>query len=153
VIGIILEVGVKGYNKSRHCVYSLRYHIIFVTKYRYGVIEDSIREELYSIMQDTAIKLKSTILEINGESDHVHFILETPPDASSIALIVNILKSVTSRLLRKKYPALLHRYYGTHSRLWSRSYFAASVGTVSLATLVKYIKNQDRPDSSPTCRG
>jgi len=131
----------------------LRYHVIFVTKYRYKVLVDNIKTELYRNIADTAKKMNCSIIEINGEEDHVHFIIETLPNSGNVSVIVNVLKSVTSRLLRKQHPNLLATYYGDNSKLWSRSYFVATVGDVNLETLKKYIKNQDRGDSSPTCRG
>lgn len=141
------------YKKSRHCVYMIRYHIILITKYRHKVITNEIKNEIYKYLKDAALKLDTRIIEINGEEDHVHFILETKPTTSSISVIINVLKSVSSRLIRKKHNNILKIYYGNTSKFWSRSYFVASVGEVSLDTLKKYIENQDKTNSSPTCRG
>lgn len=141
------------YNKSRHCVHLIRYHIIFVTKYRHPVIRAGVRDTIYATITDVASRMGCRIVEINGEQDHVHFVLESAPSAPGVASVVNSLKSVSSRIARVRHPDLLKQYYGIRSKLWSRSYFAASVGVISLETLTKYIKNQDRGDSSLTCRG
>lgn len=141
------------YNKSRHVVYKLQYHIIFVTKYRRKILTKDIFNSLINIINSVAEKIDCKILEINGELDHIHFILETKPNTSSITTLVTIIKGVSSRLLRKKYPDINNLLYGKKAKLWSRSYFVATVGGVSLDVLKRYIENQDTPNSSPTCRG
>ena len=86
--------------------------------------------------------LSSKLVEFNGETDHVHVLVEYPP-ALSISKIVNALKGVSSRLLRRDFEELRNRSLKEH--LWSPSYFAASCGGVTIETLKKYIEQQDSP--------
>jgi putative transposase len=79
------------------------------------------------------------IIEFNGESDHVHLLIEYPPKLS-ISTLVNHLKGVSSRMYRQKGFNCPHDVH-----LWSPSYFAVSVGGAPLAVLKEYIKNQKSP--------
>jgi putative transposase len=82
------------------------------------------------------------LVEINGERDHVHLLVEYPPSIA-VARLVNSLKGVSSRLLRKERPDLQHRYW--HGVLWSPSYFAASCGGAPIEILRQYIEQQNAP--------
>ena len=83
------------------------------------------------------------LAEFNGESDHVHLLVNFPPKVALSAL-VNSLKGVSSRLLRKQFPALEQRYW--KDVLWSRSYFAASCGGAPLEIIKQYVDQQKTPD-------
>ena len=77
--------------------------------------------------------------EVNGEQNHVHLLIEYPPMVE-ISKLVNSLKGVSSRLLKKQYPEMEKKYY--KGALWSPSYFAASCGGAPLEILKQYIQNQ-----------
>ena len=86
-----------------------------------------------------AQKMNFRILEFNGESDHVHALIEYPPKLS-ISQMVNALKGVSSRRYGQAGNKKPHK-----ESLWSPSYFATSVGGAPLSILKQYIKNQSRP--------
>ena len=83
------------------------------------------------------------MLEFNGEADHLHLLIELPPKAS-ISMVVNSLKTVTARLMRRDHPAHLKKYFWKPV-LWSRSYFVASCGGAPLSVLKRYIEQQAAP--------
>jgi putative transposase len=83
------------------------------------------------------------LAEYNGEAEHVHLLVVYPPTVRLSAL-VNSLKSVSSRRLRQEFPELRQHYWRAQ-RLWSRSYFAGSVGGAPLTVLRQYIEQQRRP--------
>lgn len=127
------------YRKERHSVTDLKIHLVCVTKYRKKIIP---KEGLVLIKEsflEVARKMNFSVLEINGESDHVHALIEYPPKLS-ISQIVNALKGVSSRR------------YGqagfskpSKTSLWSPSYFAISVGGAPIEVLIQYIKDQKSP--------
>lgn len=125
---------------GRTCVTSLQAHLVFVTKYRRGVFNDTILTDMRGIMRDTCKDLGATLIEFNGEDDHVHLLVEYPPKLP-ISTLVNSLKGVSSRLLRKRHHMKTH-----DNHLWSPSYYAASSGGAPLETLKQYIQNQRRPN-------
>jgi putative transposase len=77
------------------------------------------------------------LVEMDGESNHVHLLVTYPPKVSLSAL-VNSLKGVSSRMLRKTHPDIISRYW--KNALWSRSYFAASCGGAPIHIIKQYIE-------------
>lgn len=115
-------------------------HLVFVTKYRRGVLTTEHHARLREIFSDVAADFESDLRECDGEHDHVHLLIDYPPKVS-ISKLVNSLKGVSSRLLRKEFPHIpTHR-----NHLWSPSYFAASCGGAPLDIIKTYIQNQQTP--------
>ncbi|MHB8198994.1 MAG: IS200/IS605 family transposase [Vulcanimicrobiaceae bacterium] len=115
---------------GRHCVSVLHVHLVFVTKYRRHVFSKAILDAMRPTFENVCRDFEASLVEFDGEDDHVH-------------LLVNSLKGVSSRLLRKQYPALVRRYW--KGALWSPSSFAASCGGAPLAIIKQYIENQRTP--------
>ena len=127
--------------QGRHCVFALHVHLIFVTKYRKKVFDGDAIDRLTKHFERVAKDFGAEIIEANGESDHVHLLVEYPPKIS-ISSLVRSLKGVSSRMLRQERPDVAQHYW--KGMLWSPSYFAASCGGAPLEVLKRYIENQDR---------
>ena len=126
--------------KERHSVSDLKVHLVCVTKYRQKVFTNESLKLIEKSFSEVASKMNFNILEFNGESDHIHVLIEYPPKLS-ISLIVNTLKGVSSRRYGKAgYQKPLGK-----SALWSPSYFVSAVGGAPLAVLKSYIKKQGKP--------
>ena len=124
-------------------VYTLTVHIVFVTKYRRKAIDAAMLQRLGGIFRDTCEKWECTLVEFNGESDHVHLLVNFSPQVQLSKLIAN-LKTVSSRLLRKEFQTELERIY-SKPVFWSGSYFGASCGGVTIQTLRDYVERQASP--------
>ena len=127
----------ERYAKNAGAVFSLKLHIVWCPKYRRKVLEGNIEKRLKKLLYEKAKELELTIHALEVMPDHVHIFLEHDP-TRCVAEVVNRLKGYTSRILRDEFTSLRSRL----PTLWSRSYFAASVGTVSEATIRKYIDGQ-----------
>ncbi|BBF23066.1 IS200/IS605 family transposase [Sutterella megalosphaeroides] len=140
------------YDKRRHSVTKLCVHLVFTTKYRRKVMTPPILEEMKVTLRETAEKIGCTVKEINGEEDHIHLLLLFPADMS-ISSMVNSLKTVSSRMIRKNHPNILHG--GNTGLFWSRSYFAATAGGVTVDVLKRYVESQGTRSrhSSPPLEG
>ena len=86
---------------------------------------------------------KGSLVEFNGEADHVHLLIDLPPKAA-LSMLVNSLKTVTARLMRRDHGKHLSQYFWKPV-LWSRSYFVASCGGAPLAVIKKYIEQLEAP--------
>ena len=126
---------------GRHCVFNLHVHLVFVTKYRRKVFTDVLLRELKNSLTSVCTDFEAELVEFNGGIDHVHLLVTYPPKVS-ISELVNSLKGVSSRMLRR-FPSARRGYY--KNVLWSPSYFAASCGGAPLAILKRYIQNQAAP--------
>lgn len=129
--------------KLCHCAYALSYHLELVTKYRRRCLSAQMLDELEVILQEQLSLKGGELVEFNGEQDHVHLLMELPP-SQALASVVNSLKSVSSRMLRKWHGPQLAAHF-KKPVLWSRSYFVSTVGGANLETVMRYIEAQDRP--------
>lgn len=130
------------FKKNRHSVYNLKFHLVVVTKYRNKCITPEMLEDLTTISKDFLEKKGGSLIEMNGESDHIHILFEIPPQVE-LASMVCSLKTVTSRLIRKKYSEYLKKFYW-EPVFWSRSYCILSTGGATIDTIRKYIENQGK---------
>jgi putative transposase len=128
--------------KGRHCVSNLHVHLVFVTKYRFKVLEGYMFDALKAIFDDVCKDFESVLIEFDGEGDHVHLLIEYPPKIS-VSKLVNSLKGVSSRMLKLRHPEVANRYY--KSALWSPSYFAGSCGGAPIEIIRQYIEKQQTP--------
>lgn len=127
--------------KKRHAVYSLTYHIIFVTKYRRPVLTGKVAETLKSECRRLIEEMDGEILEMETDKDHIHILADLCP-TRSVTEQINVLKGVTSRTLRRDYGDLLKQQLWKDS-LWSPSYYVATAGGVTIETLKKYVESQE----------
>lgn len=135
----------KGnYTKSNRSVYRLTVHIVFVTKYRRKTITDEILTRLNQICADTCIKWECSLIEFNGELDHIHLLVDLNPKVAPVKLIANI-KTVTSRLIRQEFAGHLEKFYGDKKVFWTGSYFIASCGGVTIEQLKSYVQDHAYP--------
>ena len=128
------------YRRGRSVVTLLHVHLVFVTKYRRGVLSERAIEVIQEAATKVCANFSAELVEINGEDDHVHLLVHYPPTVA-LSRLVNSLKGVSSRHLRSKaYPEVTEKLWGDH--LWSPSYFAASCGGASIDIVRKYIEEQ-----------
>ena len=133
---------IKGqpYYTNRHSCFLLQYHIVLVTKYRHPILEGKIKESVYTTIQNICDEKGYNILEMTGEPDHVHILLETGTDMKPQEFI-NIIKTKTARFTRRDYWELLKKWYWK-PLFWSDSYFISTVGVNTLDVVKQYIQNQ-----------
>src|SRR6202140_5954898 len=127
---------------GRHCVFELHVHLVFVTKYRYRVLDGDALERLRAIFSKVCVDFEAELVELDGEDNYVHLLVNYPPK-HSISALVNSLKGVSSRMLRWERPDLVRRYW--KGALWSPSYFAASCGGGPRGGLREKNQKQKKP--------
>ena len=131
-------VGMEArYARNAGAVFSLKYHIVWCPKYRRPVLVDRVETRLKELVREIATTRDMTIHALEVMPDHVHAFIESDPRWAPAEIAAKF-KAVTSRVLRAEFPALRSRL----PTLWSRSYFIASVGAVSEATIRRYIVAQ-----------
>jgi putative transposase len=143
-IGIILwsMADDKDLRRGRHCVFKMHVHLVFVTKYRRGVFDGDAINRLRTIFAKVCADFEAQLIEMDGEDDHVHLLVEYPPKVA-VSNLVNSLKGVSSRLLRKERPDIQKRCW--KGVLWSPSYFASSCGGAPISIVRQYIEQQQTP--------
>ena len=139
------------YRKDGHTVYSITYHFVWVTKYRYHVLTGEVARRARDLIRQTCLTRGITILSGSIGKDHVHILVSCPAKLSP-AKIMQYIKGRSSHLLQDEFPHLKKRYWGQH--LWARGYFCGTVGNVDEETIRRYIDTQptDGPQDTFTVR-
>lgn len=125
------------YRRNAGVTFSLKYHLVWCPKYRRPVLVPPFDTRLKEIIGEVAVESGMTVHALEVMPDHVHLFVEADPTLA-VAEIVNRFKGRSSRLMRQEFPALRSRL----PTLWSRSYYAGSVGHVSAETVQAYIAAQ-----------
>ena len=131
------------YKKNRHSCYSLKYHLVVVTKYRNKCITKDVLNRIEEIAQNLFATWKCEIIEINGEADHIHILFEAPPQVQ-LSKLINNFKTVSSRYIRKEFSEHLSKFYWK-PYFWSQSYLIISTGGTTIEVIKKYIEEQNAP--------
>ena len=132
----MVEAGAR-YAKNAGAVFSLKYHCVWCPKYRLPVLTGAVERRLATLILDAAKLREMTVHALEIMPDHVHLFIETDPRWAP-AEIVGKIKANTSRVLREEFRHLRSRM----PTLWSRSYYCATVGTVSETAIRRYIEAQ-----------
>ena len=128
-----------GYTSGRHTVHDIKYHFVWVTKYRYKVLRGGLAQRLRELIRQGCEARGITIVMGHVGYDHVHLLISCPTDLSP-SKIAQYLKGRSSRLIQDEFPELKKRYWGQH--MWARGYFCATVGSVTDEMIREYIANQ-----------
>ena len=135
------------YRKSSHAVYGLQYHIVLVTKNRRKCINEEIGDRLKKEIIRLIEGHEGHVVSIETVCDHVHILAELSPKYA-VANEIATLKTVTARILRRDYGDYLKQFLWGDS-FWSRSYFIATSGGVTLDILKEYVETQNRKPGRP----
>jgi putative transposase len=87
-------------------------HLVFETKYRRELFTKEILHDLRPIFASVCTDFESALVEFDGEDGHVHLLVNYPPKVS-ISNLVNSLKGLSSRMIRKRnYPSIRKKLWG-----------------------------------------
>ena len=111
--------------RGRHCIFQLHVHLVFVTKYRKKTFDADALHRLELVFDKVCQDFQAQLIEMNGQVDHVHLLVNYPPK-HSVSSLVKSLQGVSRRVLRRERPDLERRY--SQDVLWSPSYFAPRCG-------------------------
>ncbi len=127
----------KRYRVTDTTVYCCRYHVIFCPKYRRKVLREPIAERFKQIVMSMQEEQNFYVIEMEVMPDHVHMLLDVDPTVGVNVVIARI-KGKTAHILNREFPELPRKL----PTLWTRSKFIATVGSVSLEVVKKYIEEQ-----------
>lgn len=131
-----------GYNRGGHSKYSMKVHLIFVTKYRKKVFEsDKYADDVKQFLYDAAKKYGYHIIQMETDKDHVHVLLEYSVNVS-VSEVVKRLKQYSTYQMGSYHKEYLPVKYWKNQVLWSDGYFACNIGQVSQEMIERYIRSQ-----------
>jgi len=128
------------FEKLAHVIWHCQYHIVWVPKYRYRVLQGLIKEEVRKTLIIQSERLGCQIVELNIQEDHVHLLIKVPPKIA-ISVLMGTLKGKSAIRVFSKFPELKQRpYWGNH--FWAAGYCVDTVGLDS-EMIQKYVKYQE----------
>ena len=133
----------REYRKTSNAKYDLKVHLIWVTKYRYKVLVEKVKERIRELIRQTCDSMDIQIVRGHISTDHVHLYISYPPQCS-VTEIVKSLKGRSSRKIQEEFPQLGKQYWGNH--FWAIGYAAFSAGDVTDDMIREYIKNHEGKD-------
>ena len=125
-----------------NAAFSLTYHLVLVTKHRRKALSPEMLSRAEGILAEVLRDWRCELVEFGGEADHLHLLFRAHP-AMELSRLVNNLKTVSSRLLRKEFAEHLAKFYWKPV-LWHGAYYVGTVGDASLATVRHYVETQGR---------
>ena len=131
-----------SYATGSHTVFRHRYHIVWVPKYRYKVLEGAIRLRVRDITRQICEQLGVRIVSGVLSRDHVHMFVEIPPHIA-VSDFVRRVKGCTSRKIQQEFPELRKRYWGR--RFWARGYFCTTSGHITDDVILNYLAEHSKP--------
>ena len=129
----------KNYRKTSHSVYDIKFHFVWITKYRKPMLAGSIGTRLRDLIREICKTMDIEIIKGHVSKDHVHLFVSVPP-YHSVSQVMKRIKGKTSRRLLSESRILAKQCWGRH--LWARGYFVASSGNVTDDVIAQYIEQQ-----------
>jgi putative transposase len=133
----------KDFIHKARGVSDLKAHLVLTPKYRRNIFNAPMLTRLEEIFGELMEKWGGRLIEFNGETDHVHLLIQYTPQ-TELSKLINNLKTVSSRYMRKEFESRVNEFYGKDV-LWTSGYGVFSCGSVTVEELKKYIEHQDRP--------
>lgn len=135
----------RDYKAGSHTVWDCKYHLVWITKYRYPVLAGDVGLRARELLREISRSMELTIYAGAINRDHVHILIGIPPNVS-VSKAVQYLKGKSSHKLLSEFPVLKKRYWGQH--LWGRGNWVSSSGNVTDEVWKKYIEDQkpEEPD-------
>ena len=131
--------------QTAHSVYSLQYHVVWVSKYRRRILKPGVCTYLQKVLPKLLRSMPGVTIDAIGfDQDHLHMVMVIPPKYS-ISSVMGKLKSRSASEMRKSFPWLA-KVYWKENLVWSPGYFVSSVG-IDENTIKQYVKLQGQRDS------
>jgi putative transposase len=132
-----------------HSRYDLKYHLVWITKYRRSFLEGQLAARLRQILTEISLKYRFHIIAQEIMPDHIHMLIEAPPKYPP-ATIAQLFKSISSKMMREEFLDVIKKYIWKDGTLWAQGYYIASVAQGVTAEVVEeYINNQKFEKNRP----
>jgi len=131
----------EHYRKSSHTTYDIKYHLVWITKYRKRVLTGEIAKRARELIREICRGCDVEIIKGHVSTDHVHIFVSVPPHIS-VSRLMQSIKGKSSRKMMSEFKTLSRQFWGRH--IWARGYFVASSGNVTDEVIMQYIELQGK---------
>lgn len=129
----------KGLKATAQAKYDLRYHFVWVPKYRKRVLIGQIKQRIDGMIRFCCQINEWEIFALAIQPDHIHLYMSAPPKWSPSEVMKHI-KGGTSNKIREMFPELDEIYWG--STFWADGYLVKSAGSMTDKVISEYITKQ-----------
>lgn len=133
----------KYERKQSHSIYDHKYHLCWITKYRFKVLKNQVALRTRELLKQVCKESDVEIIQGHIRPEHIHLFVSVPP-ILSISKLLQYLKGKTARKLLLEFEGLRKQYYG--GSLWARGYYSATSGNITDEMIIEYVKNQDQEE-------
>lgn len=137
------------YSTAAHSTFHNRYHIVWITKYRYKILTKEMRCRIREITKQICSQVGVKIIKGVLSNNHIHMFVEIPPK-HSVSEFMRRVKGCTSRKIQQEFPELKKKYWGR--RFWARGYFCTTSGNVTNKIILNYIDSHTEDEPTGICR-
>ena len=137
------------YSTGSHAKFYHRFHVVWITKYRYKVMRGEMRERIREIIIQTCQELGVHIEKGVLSTDHVHMFISVPPQIALSKVMMRI-KGRSSYKIQREFPELRKRYWG--QRFWARGFFSTTSGNVTDAVILQYLELHSKREPTGVSR-
>jgi putative transposase len=135
------------YRTGSHTKYKIEYHFVWVTKYRYQVLQGDVAVRIRELVRQTCGFFEIEVIRGVVSKDHVHILVSAPPTMSPSDIMRRI-KGRTSAKIFEEFPHLKKRYWGRH--FWARGYFCVTAGELTKQMIEEYLSHhfEEKPNAN-----
>lgn len=131
----------KDYLSKNHSKFLLKYHLIFVCKYRIRLLYEKVDSTMKNILLDIANSSDFKIEVMETDKDHIHLLVRSEPKLSPLQIVRKLKQESTIRIW-KLFPEFLRRCFYKEHTFWTDGYFVSTIGNVSQDKIKQYIEKQ-----------
>ena len=133
----------QKYRKTSHTVYDIKYHIVWITKYRKKILKGELAKRVRELIREVCKANDVEIIKGHISFDHVHLFVSVPPHIS-VSKLMQYIKGKSSRKILSEFKTVSKMYWGRH--FWARGYFVVTSGMITDEMIMEYIEKQDIED-------
>ena len=127
--------------RASHCTYRIRYHMVFVLKYRKKLLLEKVPVEyVKELLKGIGERYWFKFDAIGMEEDYLHIVVGAAPRYAP-SEVMQIIKSITARMIFKRFREIKRELWG--GEFWSDG---GHIDTVSnhggLEKIKKYVEEQ-----------
>ncbi len=140
---LTIFVIMQHYRKTSHRLYDIKYHLVWITKYRKKILKGELARRIRELIREVCKSNEVEIIKGHVSQDHVHLFVSSPPHLS-VSKLMQQIKGKSSRKVMSEFKTISKMYWGRH--FWARGYFVVSSGTITDEIIMEYIEKQEIED-------
>jgi len=134
------------YRTGPHTKYKIEYHFVWITKYRYRVLQGDVAVRVRELIRQICTSLDIEIVRGVVSGDHIHMLVSAPPQLAPSEIMRRVKGRSSSKLL-SEFPHIKRRFWGRH--FWARGYFCVTAGELTREMIKEYLEHHFEAKENP----